>query len=63
MTTADDYLESVKRKNPALFAAKKIQMTPEQLGRVIKTAWLESRKQMATDTDSAMPDFLRGLFR
>ena len=63
MTTADDYLESVKQKNPKLFAADKIQITPDQLGRVIKTAWIESRRSMAEDTNSPMPDFMRGLFR
>ena len=63
MKTADDYLDAVKRKNPALFAAAKIQITPEQLGVVIKSAWIESRRSLSNDTDAAMPDFLRGMFR
>ena len=63
MQTADEYLETVKRKNPRLFAAAKIQITPEQLGVVIKTAWIESRREMAKDIDSDMPDFFKGLYR
>lgn len=63
MKNADDYLDEVKRKNPELFGASKIQITPEQLGIVIKTAWIESRRSMADETNSEMPDFMRGLFR
>ena len=63
MKTADDYLDEVKRKNQKLFAASKIQITPEQLGLAIKTAWIESRLELANDTDAEMPDFLRGLWR
>ena len=37
--TADDYIALVEEKNPHLFAAMRIQMTPEQLRKTLRRAF------------------------
>lgn len=42
---ATDFVNAVKARNPKLFAAKKIQLSPQELEQQLKNAWWSGHEE------------------
>lgn len=62
----EDYLKEAETRNPRLFQAAKIQLTPQALRDVMRHAYaageLAQAAKLREATDAGMPDFMRGMF-
>lgn len=66
MKTAEDYLASLRARNPALLRAAKIQMTPEEFLKQIELAYRRGQAAVFEAQDAItgdMPEFMKGMFR
>ena len=61
----DQYMANVKARNAALFAAEKFKMTPDELERLLRTAFragVYSERDATQPAGGEMPPFMRELF-
>jgi adenosine deaminase len=61
----DQYMTNVKARNADIFAAEKFKMTPEELERLLRTAFragVYSERDATQPAGGEMPDFMRDFF-
>lgn len=60
MKTEQDFIDSVKRANPSLFVANKIQMKPATLEALLRLAYRQSKKDLR-ESEPELPDFMKSV--
>ena len=63
MKSSEAYLAELAAKNPRLFAAEKIQMTPEAFGEQIKAAFRAGARSISENVSGDMPEFMKEFFK